>query len=173
MANLLPPQELKRVRRHFRDRMIGTGSLVAIVCGLGALLALLPVYLSVRITGSPPESVIAADTFSEERDREEIARARLLIRDLETATATSTSALVIFGEIFDARPSGTIITNASLARGKDGTITLAGTSASRDDINAYRNALDENARFESVAVPIGVLAGTAGKTFTMTIKGKF
>lgn len=173
MANLLPPQEQKRMRAHVRSRFIATGSLVAIVCGVVALLALLPVYAIIRGAGDSSEGPAVQGGLSQEEDREEIARARLLLRDLKPVTVVATSSLEMLADIFKARPKGTIITSIFFDRGEEGVITLAGTSASREDITAYRDLLAKDARYKSVTVPIGVLAGTAGKAFTLTITGSF
>ncbi|MBI2610602.1 hypothetical protein HYW60_01545 [Candidatus Kaiserbacteria bacterium] len=170
MANLLSPRELKQVRSYFRARFLGTGSLVAIVCGVVALLSLLPVY---AIVGAPREgSSPTPGVLSESEDREELARARLILRDI-APVASTTSSLDMLGEILSVRPAGTVITSMSFKRGEEGMIVLSGTSKSRDDINAYREILSRDARFSSVTVPIGALAGTAGSRFTLTITGTF
>lgn len=173
MANLLPPQDQKRVRWYFRARFIATGSLIAIVCGCAALLALLPVYAIARGAHATDDPSAVHGGISEEQDREDVARARLLLHELESVTATSSSSLTILAEIFNVRPRGTSITSIFFERGEESAITLAGMSTSRDDIGTYREALLKDARFKNVTVPIGVLAGTAGKTFTMTITGTF
>ncbi len=174
MGNLLPPRELKHVRSHFRDRFLLVGSLAAIVCGISVLLALLPVYAMVRGASveqdSPP---VVTGVFSESEEREGLARARLILRDLGEVASTTTSLLEVLEEVFTARSPGIVITNVSLVRGEEGVIVLGGTSSSRDDISAYRDALVENSRFKSVMVPISVLAGTAGNRFTITITGTF
>lgn len=161
------------MRRYVREHFIATGSLVAIVCGIAALLGLFPVYVMVRGANVQPDSVIVQGALSAEVDLEEIARARLLVRDLKPIVATATSSLDILADVFEARPPGTIVTSIALDLGEAGVITLAGTSASREDITAYRDALARKARFKSVTVPIGVLTGTAGKAYTMTITGPF
>ena len=161
------------MRRYVREHFIATGALVAIVCGIAALLALFPVYAMVRGAEVQSDPAIVHGALSEQEDREEIARTRLLLRDLEPIVATATSSLDILARVFEARPAGTIVTSVSLHLGEAGVVTLAGTSASREDITAYRDALARNARFKSVTVPIGVLTGTAGKAYTMTITGSF
>lgn len=172
MANLLPPQAQKSVKGFYRSRFVFTGSLVAIVCASIAIIALLPVYVMVRTqAGENPEP--ATQTLSDISDREEIARARLLLKELQPIAATSTPALAILEEIFVARPAGTVVSSVSFKRGEESEIVIGGTSPSREDINAYRETLAKNPRFTSVAVPLGVLAGAAGARFTVTIKGNF
>lgn len=161
------------MRGYFRARFIATGSLVAIVCGCAALLALLPVYAIVRGADAPQDRAVVQGDISEEQDREDVARTRALLHDLESVIATSSSSLTILADVFKVRPRGTSITSIFFERGEESTISLTGVSVSRDDIAAYRDALLKDLRFKHVTVPIGVLAGTAGKVFTMTITGSF
>ncbi|MBI2612950.1 PilN domain-containing protein [Candidatus Kaiserbacteria bacterium] len=173
MANLLPPQSIRAAQGFYRSRFVFTGSLVTIVCGAIALLALLPVYAMVR--GAPTEAIpeSATQALPESSDREDLARTRLMLKELQPIASSTVSVLSILEEIFVARPMGTTITSISFTRGEDGEIVLGGTSPSRDDINAYRETLAKSPRFTSVTVPIGVLAGTVGSRFTITLKGTF
>lgn len=173
MANLLPPQAQRSMKGFYRSRFVFTASLVASACAVIALLALLPVYAMVR--GAPtetnPES--AAQALPENSDREDLARARLMLKELQPIASSTVSALSILEEIFAARPSGTVISSVSFKRGEDGEIFIGGTSPSREDISAYRETLAKNPRFKNVTVPLGVLAGASGSRFTLTLKGAF
>lgn len=174
MANILPPKAQKEARGFYQSRFVTVGSLVAIVCGVIGLAALLPVYAMVRDTrGDTGTQSAAAQPLPESSDREDLARTRLILKELSPYASSTTSSLTMLGEIFGARPAGTIITSISLKRGLEGELSLSGSTLSRDDINAFREALIKNPRFTSVTVPIGVLAGTAGSRFTITLKGKF
>lgn len=173
MANLLPPAVQRNVQSFYRSRFIFTGALVALACGVVALLALLPVYAMVRGASTEGDSTPATQTLPESSDRVDLARARLMLKDLRPVASSTTSILSILEEIFEARPSGTTVSGISLMRGEEGEIVVGGTSSSRDGINAYREALAKNSRFTSVTVPIGVLAGTVGSRFTVTLKGNF
>jgi len=173
MANLLPPRAFKDVQGFYRSRFVFTGALVAIVCGVIALLALLPVYAMVRNPQTEPNPQAASQLLPESSDREDLARTRLILKELQPIASSTVSVLSILEEIFVARPSGTIVSSVSFTRGEDGEIVIRGTSPSRDDINEYRETLAKNPRFTGVTVPIGVLAGTVGSRFTLTLKGTF
>lgn len=172
MANLLPPNGLKRARGFYRSRLIFTGSVMAIVCACIAILSLLPVY--VIVSGADvPEDKDAEATLQESADREDIAQARLLLKALQPTATTSISVLSIWQEIISARPAGTFITSLSLKRGEDGEIVIGGASLSREDVNSFREALSRNPRFRSVNLPLSALVGASGAPFDITLRGTF
>ena len=58
-------------------------------------------------------------------------------------------------------------------RSNPSTIVVEGLSQSREAINEYRAELSNDARFQSVSVPIGALAGIEDGRFTVTLMGTF
>jgi hypothetical protein len=50
---------------------------------------------------------------------------------------------------------------------------IVGFSPARDAVNLYRQALQADARFKTVSVPVGDLAGTQGGKFSVTLLGDF
>lgn len=175
MSNLLPRETLQAVRSTHRARFVLVGSLVGIICGVIALLALAPAYAVV--TGERAASNDAAQDTSLESstDRADVTRARELVKEfLPVATAT-TSVLTILDEVLAGRPAGIVITSMSVRRGNPGEIVLNGTAPSRNEINAYREVLSKNTRFESVSVPvpIGILTSSQGGAFSATLTGSF
>ncbi|MBI4079945.1 hypothetical protein HY414_01835 [Candidatus Kaiserbacteria bacterium] len=172
MANLLSPQAERKAQGFYRSRFVFTGALVAIVCGIIGFLALLPVYMMVR-DGEAKGDQLASQTLPQNSDREDIARARIILKGIQPYATSTRSVLTTLEEIFVSRPSGMTISSISLKRGQEGQIVLAGASPSRESINTYRETLAKNPRFTSVTVPIGVLAGTGGSPFTLTLKGSF
>lgn len=174
MANLLPKEALRSVRKLHKARFVFVGSLVASTCGVFALLTLIPTYILVSIehpmtsTTSDGEIALPAST-----DRDDLVRAQIMAKELQPFASSTASALPILAAILDVRPAGTIITSIRFARGNPHSIIINGEAPSRDEINEYRAILTRDARYENVSVPIGVLAGSEDGRFSITITGSF
>lgn len=150
------------------------GSLVLIACGVVVLLALVSEYAIVSgVPGSANGSPEVTLPASSGTDREEIARTQTLINELKPLASSTASVLGLLEAALLARPSGVVVENIHLTRGDPATLILAGSASSRDDINMYRTVLTKDPRFRSVSVPIGILAGTEGGRFTVTLTGDF
>lgn len=171
MANVLPRETLKAVRRSYRSRFVLVGSLIAIVSGAFALLSLLPVYAIVKAEQEHTSVEVAALSPSDERD--EIMRTQALVKALKPVAVVATSSLVILNEVFSARPPGIVLSSAGYVKGALGTIAVSGRASSRESINTFRATLSQNPLFESVTVPIGAFVGAGASEFSMTITGDF
>ena len=174
MANLLPPENLQSVRRFHRAHFVLVGSLTGIVCGSIALLALLPLYAIVRAEhGALEVNTPILRGASDAEERAGIMRAQFLVREFRPLASSTPPALEILGIALDARPPGVTVSSMSYVRGDPGMIVLGGVARSRDEINAYRTVLAKDPHFKSVAVPIGILTGSEGGRFTITLSGAF
>ncbi len=173
MVNILPPDSLNAARRFCWSRVITAGSLVAIVCGIIVLLALVSAYAIAggipAGTASFPESTLP---LSYEEDQADLIRAEAVLKELAPLASTSSAVKFIAAALL-VRPTGILVQNIRLTRGNPMTLILSGAAASRDDINMYRSALSKDANFKSVSVPIGILAGTKDNRFTITLTGDF
>ena len=121
-------------------------------------------------TNEAPDVAFPASSDS---DREALARMQVLIEELRPLASSTPSVIRTFEEALLARPPGVAVQNIHLTRGNPATLILAGIAPSRDEINTYRTALSKDPRFMSVSVPIGILAGTEGGRFTITLTGDF
>ncbi|OGG57919.1 hypothetical protein A2853_03250 [Candidatus Kaiserbacteria bacterium RIFCSPHIGHO2_01_FULL_55_17] len=173
MTNLLSPQALREAQHFHRDRFILVGSVVSILCSTIALLALAPAYITVRTGDVVGTSVSPSPTLSGNTDREDLARARTLLVELQPLVSSTSSVLTTFDVALGARPSGITVSKIRYARGEPATIVIEGASRSREDINTYRTTLASDTRFSSVSVPIGALAGIEDGHFTMTLTSTF
>ena len=174
MVNILPQDSLKTVRRFYRSRAVVAGSLVASACAAVALLSLVSAYTIVNavpasLEGSPEVTLPA----SSGEDREEIVRAQVLLKEFGPLASSASSSMEFIEAALLARPAGVLVQNIHITRGASATLVLAGTTPSRDDINAYRVSLSKDPRFKSVSVPIGILAGAKDDRFTVTLTGDF
>lgn len=171
MANVLPHERLRAVRSSYRARLVFAGSLIGILAGTVALLALVPAYTLVKAGQQNTEIQVAELPSSDERN--EIARTQSLVRSLKPVLTATSSSLALFDEIFSVRPPGVKLSSIGYVKGEPGTIAISGRASSRDDINTYRAALSGDSRFQSVDVPIGAFVGIEGGIFSMTITGTF
>ena len=172
MANVLPNSSLKAVGGFYRTRFVFIGSGVALVCALFALLVLVPAYTAVHskagVTSESPQLPASLQTNT---DRDDIARAQLLVGGFRPVASSSPSILELLDDVLGVRPDGVLVESINIKRGEAGTITLEGSLDSRGALSTYREALLENPRFKSVSVPLGVLAGTGDDRFTITLTG--
>ncbi|MBI4133000.1 hypothetical protein HY478_00130 [Candidatus Uhrbacteria bacterium] len=170
MSNLLPKDALRTLSGWERSRLLLVGSLSAIALGFIVLLSLAPLYLMHAEFGQEiPEVKLPA---SQQTERESIARAAILVRELK-GVASSTSAVDILQAVINARPPKVTISSIGYVRGNPSVITIGGIAPSRDEISAYRTVLSKDPRFTSVSVPLGTLTGADGGRFSITLSGTF
>jgi hypothetical protein len=173
MSNVLPPEAIKKMRRANAARLVLIGSLFAVCSACVALLSLLPTY---ALIATPAAVEVQGDALSvsEKEERDEIARARLMIRELMplAVSTTTRSGIDIVSSIIDARPNGIFLRSINLELGEEAKIIIAGTAASRELINTFRISLMKDAAFTNVAVPLQNLTSMQGE-FTLTITGTF
>lgn len=177
MSNLLPETTRKRVWADFRSRLIVAGSLAAIVLAAFAFLSLLPAYVSLSFGEPPPVRTLpvrGTQTGAQapdpriERDRSEMLRMQNMFAQIAPLFAT-TSPSVAVASALEARPDGVRITRIVY---ESGILSISGEAA-REQLNAYRAALSQEAPFTSVSVPVGALVGAGGGKFTVTLSGNF
>lgn len=174
MSNILPLSYRTKVMHAARARFILVGAGVLSVAAAIAILALLPAFLSVylprvALSNTPPSK----DAEQTAAARGAVSSTRTLINELKPLTQDKTSYSQIVGVIFDLVPSGVTINNIQYTAGKPGTITVSGTTARRENISIYREALARDKRFDNVTVPVAALVGILAGNFTVTLTGTF
>lgn len=173
MANVLTKESLSAVRSLYRSRFVLAGSLVAIVSGAVALFALMPAYAALSAQRLAVTDPLSSVSLPPSTDRDDVARARVLVQELGPVASSSPSVLNVLGDVFGMRPAGVKISSVSYERGDPGTIIVSGTVPSRDEINTYRAVLSSDPRFKNVSVPISTLTGLGGGNFSVTLTGTF
>lgn len=169
MANVLPPEERKRLGRRFRARFMLVGALVLCLSAGVAMLALLPSLISVRIAEGTLQKTQAALSERIQDDQIKQVRATALVASLQGALATS-SPIEVVGVAIGLKPGAARLSSVSYSKGK---IVLSGASPQRDAVSTYRDALEKSDRFTSVTVPVAALIGTQEGRFTITLTGAF
>jgi hypothetical protein len=166
MANVLPLQEYRRLRKEMHARFLIVGSLVLFVCALAVVAAFLPAEIAIATSAtsvSAPSRDVPSDPQS---DRTAIQSAQSLLAALSPVTATSS--LDSLAAALSARPSGIEIDAISYSVA-DRTIALTGKAPAPGDVDSYRAALAKDPHFTSVSVPVDALIGEQDGSFTMTL----
>lgn len=155
--------------RNVRSRFVLTTALVLLLGATIATASLIPAFISVRLAiQGLPESTPLSQTAQE--DQEKNTRALALVAALSPITnATSTPSEALTAAL-TAKPAGVSITSMTYSAGK---LVLAGGSGNRQAVNAYREALEADATFSSVTVPVAALVGSQDGRFTITLTGAF
>ena len=171
MSNVLLPENQKRVLRMQRTRFLFIFAAVALLCAFLFYVALLPGYFAlvvgdVKVKG---ETASASSTPPIAALRETMAA----ITQLHASIGATTTPSEILQVILAAKPAGVSLDTLSYASGKPGKIIVSGNAQRSDLIQTYRAALDSDARFDSVNIPVSALVGSGDGSFTMTLSGTF
>ena len=167
MANLLPIKAQKKVGRARLARLIIVVSFVSGALGVLTLLVLAPSFMAFGIIApienvseekKPPSDAVAA-----------AARTKAIITNIAPIISSDVSPSKIIKAALSVRPQGVIIDSISYSQKK---LTIVGV-ASREGVNAYRDALGGLKVFSSISVPVGALVGTKSGNFTITLSGDF
>ncbi len=173
MSNILPRDAQRAVNAMFRARAILAGSLLAIAIAALCALTLLPSYLALH-TGEG--SGVASSTIPKAvntEDREAIARVRSALAALSPVVSATTTPLTAIEHALSLRPSTISITRISYTAGKQGTLMLVGSAATREAISGYRQALAADPLFKTASIPVSDLTGAPGAQFSLTLTGNF
>lgn len=173
MANLLPKDFQKHLRRVERARLMLALGLAVTAAALMLFAALLPasiaLYYASRV-GSAAESRAPALAQADVAALQEVRGMVFALKPIVVATTTPTQAIL---QALSAKPPSVSIDHITYTAGTPGTVLLAGDALSPGALNAYRAALASDTHFSSVTVPVSALIGADNGRFTMTIKGNF
>ena len=106
MSNVLPPSVQQAVRSSYQARFIIAGSLIAIACALLAMLALLPSFLVLVISGNASSAAQSSENASATADSAAIAQAQALVMALSPVVSATTTPTDAIGAAIAARPAG-------------------------------------------------------------------
>ena len=169
MSNVLPEEAKKKLYRSMRMRFVLMLALVLALCALIAAAALAPVFVSIRIAQASVQRAQDTSGVSHD-DQAKVAHAQVYVDALSPMIGATSSPSYILSVAIGLKPTAISITSMSYARG---TIVLNGTSRSREAVSVFRDALQANPRFTTVAVPVAALVGVQEGRFTMTLSGAY
>lgn len=171
MSNVLTAEAKKQLDSKARSRLVFVAAAVVAAGGLLACLSLAPVLISI----STAQAALNAPSLEEEaslrEDQVKGLRAQALITALTPLLATTTPTGSVSSAL-ELLPAGVSVTSVSYDSGGK-KIVLSGTSARREAVNAYRDALEASGLFSSVVIPVAALVGTQEGRFTITLTGAF
>ena len=156
----------------YRTRIAIAGSFVALSAAALCALALLPSYLALHAGDATNSASSTPQSVANEADRAAIQSIQTMLKTLAPLTATSTPTSAII-QALSLRPSGITVDHITYSGGNSGMIMLVGSTATREAINAYKQALSADSRWKTVSVPIGDLTGDPGARFSITLSGAF
>lgn len=169
MANVLPPEEKKRVLREVRSRFVLTMAVVLLVGAAVAVASLMPALINVQLAlRSLPGEVELSGTARDDQTKH--ARALALVTALNPIVLATTTPSGTLIAALGAKPTGVSVTGINYSKGQ---LVLSGVSRDRQAVNDYLEALEADARFSSVSVPVAALVGTQDGRFTITLSGQF
>ena len=172
MSNILPHEAKSRVWRMYRMRFAIVGSLVGLLVAGFSALSLLPSYLALHAADTDRSASSTPQRVANETDRAAILSIQTMLKALSPVIATSTPTSAII-QALSLRPSGITVDHITYSAGKPGTILLAGSAATREAINGYRQLLSGDSHWKTVSVPVGDLTGEPGARFSITLSGAF
>lgn len=174
MSNILPHEAKKAVWSMYRVRFIIAGSLMALLAAGLCALSLLPSYLALHAADiASAASSTTPPKVATDADRAAIVSLRALLTSLSPLIAGTTSPSTVITQALSLRPSTILIDHITYAGGNPGTIIIAGSAATREAINGYRQVLSADSHWKSVSIPIGDLTGEPGARFSLTLSGSF
>lgn len=172
MSNILPREAKKAVWRMYRVRFMIAGSLVALFAAALCALSLLPSYLALHAAEATRSASSTPQSVANNADRAALLSIQNMLKALSPviATTTPTSAII---QALSLRPSGITVDHITYSAGNPGTLVLVGSTATREAIKGYRQALLSDSRWKTVSAPIGDLTGEPGARFSITLSGSF
>ena len=152
-----------------RARFITILSLMLIALALFMLIALIPSFAALEVNTLSEEEVSAQGSTAGESMKSMMRSQALLNAVAPVVSATSSPASGI-AKAIAVRPKGVTVDHIRYV-GPSKSIQLGGR-ATREQLTAYRTALETEGTFTTVSVPVAALVGSSGQ-FSITLSGNF
>ena len=174
MANILPSETRRDIRRATLARLALALSMLMIICALLTYVIFLPSYIG--LVSAPHAASPSATSITKEQqtlDTAVVRHVNSLLTAIGPGIMASSTPVDIIESALAARPAGVHVVQIMYSNGTPSSLVLSGTSDTDTGINDYRAALAANPQFASVTVPVGALVGTDNGRFSITITGTF
>ncbi len=168
MSNVLTAEEKKKLDSRVRARYIFVAGMVATIGAIVASISLAPTLIFISTARAALNAPSVEEVSGARDDQTQALRAQALIEALKPIMAASTTPSIALATALELRPAGVSVTTVTYQEGQN-SLVLSGTSARREAVNMYRDALEGSGVFSKVAVPIAALAGTQEGRFTITL----
>lgn len=172
MINLIPPVGHKAIRTEYLMRVGATYCLLFAATVVLLTVALVPTYVLVRAQMSG--AIAHEGTQEQDADivqiENDVAKTEAIIAELKKIPEAPRMSAVIH-EIEKSAPAGISFSNFTIGHvnGALGPIQVQGVADRRENLVAFKQALEAHALFESASVPIADLARDRELSFSMTI----
>ena len=169
MSNVLPVPAQKSLWAMHRARFIIVLSLMLLSLAVFFGVALIPSFAALEINTLSADEVNAQGSGAAESLKSMMKSQALLtvVAPVISSTSSPSSALM---KAIAVRPAGVTITQMRYI-GASKSIQLGG-KATREQLTAYRTALETEGTFTTVSVPVAALVGSSGQ-FSITLQGNF
>lgn len=152
-----------------RARFIIVLSLMLISLALFFGIALIPSFAALEINTLSPDEVNAQGSSAAD-SMKDMLRSQALLNAVAPVISSTSSPSSAITKAIAVRPSGVTISQIRYISASR-SIQLGG-KATREQLTAYRTALETEGTFTSVSVPVAALVGSSGQ-FSVTLQGNF
>lgn len=173
MTNLLPTDKQNDVRLFYSLRIRILTASVAIIVAMLSLIALLPIFLILRVNPSNKQVDVTAQNAK--NDTAVISHSQELLATLSPLVSASSSVSETLNVALALRQKHEAISidRISYQSGVRDTIVLSGATTESRHLDEYRRVLLLDPHFIEVSVPVGALVGARNGNFSMTLLGSF
>ena len=173
MINLIPPEGHRAVRKEYLVRVSATYCFLFAVVFILLTVSLIPTYVLVRAQMHAYDAEVSVQTEGGEIKiaEEDTVRTEAILTELRK-TPNTPNMSVIIREIENAATRGISFRNFSLqytANTLD-PILVQGVADRREDLVAFKQAVEAHALFEGADIPLTDLAKERDVPFTITIR---
>lgn len=174
MSNLLPEDQKKIVRQRYLWKYTTVALFFFCAFLVFSILSLLPSYFATSYT----MKVLRNDALQQQETKKETSKeGEQLVASLKKTNSLSELILAwvkekfayeALAEVVEKKADGVVITTVAYDR-KNGTIAVSGRAHKRDDLIAFKNALEEGNTFKGIDLPVSDLAHKEDIAFTITV----
>ncbi len=176
MFTFLPHSSRQSVTREYKKRLFFV-YLVSIIClGFAWIASLVPSYVLVSARLSDAESrkstlAQGGDTVKIDETEKELDAIRqkiTILGPISERVPVSTAIAQLFSRV----PEGVVLSSFSIRR-QGGAIVVSGTAKNRETLVAFSKALEGDAFFKKVELPVSNFTKGKDVPFTMSLSGSF
>lgn len=174
MFTFLPHKERQSVLKEYRKKLLLIYVAIVTFAGVAWIVSLIPSY--VLVTAKRDSALIqkasptaGVDTEKISSTEKELTGARNKLAVLAPFTSRQPMSFIL-AKLFYRIPSGVSLSSITVNRGTEkGTITISGIASTRDTLVSFSKALEGEAFFKKVELPVSNFTKGKNVPFTMSI----
>jgi Tfp pilus assembly protein PilN len=176
MFTLLPKDTRAEVESEYRKRVLAVAFGLTALAMLAGAIGAVPAYVNIRINDQTARAKAAVAVTN---DTQTVSTLEKQVKDIGVKIAAlkdanSQKTLISIMDLIGERITpGISISNISLKRTDTGSITLAGTAATRDALVTFSKSLQGEPSFSGISLPISSLAKSRDISFSISINSHF